>query len=73
MHVLKCVCFPPVVCPGVRESSQKVSQVRDSYSWVLNIPSKNLHMNFQEVSPSKMHAIFFLKQPFNELSHFFRC
>ncbi|KAL3988420.1 interferon regulatory factor 3 [Sarotherodon galilaeus] len=37
------------ICPGVRESSQKVSQVRDSYSWVLNIPSKNLHMNFQEV------------------------
>uniref|UniRef100_A0A3B4FL69 Serine protease 56 n=1 Tax=Pundamilia nyererei TaxID=303518 RepID=A0A3B4FL69_9CICH len=36
---------PPL--PG--ESSQKVSQVRDSYSWVLNIPSKNLHMNFQEV------------------------
>ncbi|KAF3699285.1 Serine protease 56 [Channa argus] len=39
----------PDVCPGLRESSQKVSQVRDSYSWVLNIPNKNLIMNFQEV------------------------
>uniref|UniRef100_A0A4W6E966 Serine protease 56 n=1 Tax=Lates calcarifer TaxID=8187 RepID=A0A4W6E966_LATCA len=37
------------VCPGVRESSQQVNQVRDSYSWVLNIPNKNLRMNFQEV------------------------
>ncbi|XP_036939575.1 uncharacterized protein prss56 isoform X1 [Acanthopagrus latus] len=37
------------ICPGVRESSQQVSQVRDSYRWVLNIPSKNLRMNFQEV------------------------
>ncbi|XP_037314704.2 uncharacterized protein prss56 [Pungitius pungitius] len=37
------------ICPGVRESSQHVSQVRDSYSWVLSIPSKNLRMNFQEV------------------------
>lgn len=42
--------FFPLVCPGVRESSQQVSQVRDSYSWVLNIPNKNLRMNFQEVS-----------------------
>ncbi|KAG7214710.1 hypothetical protein INR49_010602 [Caranx melampygus] len=37
------------ICPGVRESSQQVSQVRDSYSWVLNIPHKNLRMTFQEV------------------------
>ncbi|XP_032388169.1 uncharacterized protein prss56 isoform X1 [Etheostoma spectabile] len=37
------------VCPEVRESSQQVNQVRDSYSWVLSIPSKNLRMNFQEV------------------------
>ncbi|XP_039670517.1 serine protease 56 isoform X3 [Perca fluviatilis] len=37
------------ICPGVRESSQQVNQVRDSYSWVLSIPSKNLRMNFQEV------------------------
>ncbi|KAM7400749.1 hypothetical protein PAMA_005101 [Pampus argenteus] len=37
------------ICPGVRESSQQVSQVRDSYRWVLSIPNKNLHMNFQEV------------------------
>ncbi|XP_071348447.1 uncharacterized protein prss56 isoform X2 [Trachinotus anak] len=36
-------------CPGVRETSQQVSQVRDSYSWVLSIPNKNLRMNFQEV------------------------
>ena len=43
----------PVVCPGVRESSQQVSQVRDSYSWVLNIPNKNLRMNFQEVNYPK--------------------
>ncbi|XP_038575306.1 serine protease 56 [Micropterus salmoides] len=37
------------ICPGVRESSQQVSQVRDTYSWVLSIPSKNVHMSFQEV------------------------
>ncbi|KAJ4937232.1 hypothetical protein JOQ06_001811 [Pogonophryne albipinna] len=37
------------ICPGVRETSQQVSQVRDSYSWVLSIPSKNLRMSFQEV------------------------
>ncbi|XP_040911120.1 serine protease 56 [Toxotes jaculatrix] len=37
------------ICPGVRESSQQVSQVRDSYRWVLSIPNKNLRMNFQEV------------------------
>ncbi|KAK5859896.1 hypothetical protein PBY51_021415 [Eleginops maclovinus] len=37
------------ICPGVRETSQHVSQVRDSYSWVLSIPSKNLRMSFQEV------------------------
>ncbi|XP_061654624.1 serine protease 56 isoform X1 [Phyllopteryx taeniolatus] len=37
------------VCPGVRETSQQVSQVRDSYHWVLSIPNKNLHMSFQEV------------------------
>ncbi|XP_047446024.1 serine protease 56 [Mugil cephalus] len=37
------------ICPGVTESSQRVSQIRDSYSWVLNLPSKNLRMNFQEV------------------------
>ncbi|XP_056149875.1 serine protease 56 [Lampris incognitus] len=37
------------VCPGVTESSQHVSQVRDSYRWVLGIPAKNLCMNFQEV------------------------
>ncbi|XP_028987625.2 serine protease 56 [Betta splendens] len=37
------------ICPGVRESTQEVSQVRDSYSWVLSIPNKNLRMNFQEV------------------------
>ncbi|CAB1443040.1 unnamed protein product [Pleuronectes platessa] len=37
------------ICPGVRESSQQVSQVRDSYGWVINIPNKNLRMNFQEV------------------------
>ncbi|XP_061695559.1 serine protease 56 [Syngnathoides biaculeatus] len=37
------------VCPGVRESSQQVSQVRDSYHWVLSIPNKNLRMSFQEV------------------------
>ncbi|KAF7662724.1 hypothetical protein LDENG_00227550 [Lucifuga dentata] len=37
------------ICPGVKESSQRVSQVRDSYHWVLGIPNKNLRMNFQEV------------------------
>nr|XP_057922807.1 serine protease 56 isoform X2 [Doryrhamphus excisus] len=37
------------VCPGVRETSQQVSQVRDSYRWVLSIPNTNLRMNFQEV------------------------
>ncbi|KAI1882970.1 hypothetical protein AGOR_G00240370 [Albula goreensis] len=37
------------VCPGVVESTQKVSVVRQTYRWVLGIPSKNLSMNFQEV------------------------
>ncbi|XP_068456131.1 uncharacterized protein prss56 [Clinocottus analis] len=37
------------ICPGVRESSQQVNQVRDSYRWVLSIQNKNLRMNFQEV------------------------
>ncbi|XP_077471058.1 serine protease 56 isoform X1 [Stigmatopora argus] len=37
------------VCPGVRETSQQVTQVRDSYHWVLNIPNKNLRMSFQEI------------------------
>ncbi|XP_058495473.1 serine protease 56 [Solea solea] len=37
------------ICPGVRESSQQVNQLKESYGWVLNIPNKNLHMNFQEV------------------------
>ncbi|XP_057713837.1 serine protease 56 [Corythoichthys intestinalis] len=37
------------VCPSVRETSQQVSQVRDSYNWVLNIPNKNLRMSFQEI------------------------
>uniref|UniRef100_A0A672FBZ1 Serine protease 56 n=1 Tax=Salarias fasciatus TaxID=181472 RepID=A0A672FBZ1_SALFA len=37
------------LCPGVKESSQQVSQVRDSYSWILNVPSRNLQMTFQEV------------------------
>uniref|UniRef100_A0A3Q2FJE0 Serine protease 56 n=1 Tax=Cyprinodon variegatus TaxID=28743 RepID=A0A3Q2FJE0_CYPVA len=38
-----------VVCPGLRESAQQVSQIQESYSWILNIPSDNLQMNFQEV------------------------
>ncbi|XP_035993665.1 uncharacterized protein prss56 [Fundulus heteroclitus] len=37
------------ICPGLRESSQQVSQIRESYSWILNIPRDNLRMNFQEV------------------------
>ncbi|KAM6918192.1 uncharacterized protein prss56 [Xenentodon cancila] len=37
------------ICPGLKESSLHVSRIRDSYSWVLNIPIKNLRMNFQEV------------------------
>ncbi|XP_064194293.1 serine protease 56 isoform X1 [Anguilla rostrata] len=37
------------VCPGVVESTQQVSVIRQSYRWVLAIPSKNLSMNFQEV------------------------
>ncbi|XP_072297481.1 serine protease 56 [Eucyclogobius newberryi] len=37
------------VCPAVRESLQKVTQVRDVYQWVLNIPNRNLQMSFHEV------------------------
>uniref|UniRef100_A0A1A8M4V1 Protease, serine, 56 n=1 Tax=Nothobranchius pienaari TaxID=704102 RepID=A0A1A8M4V1_9TELE len=37
------------ICPGLREASQQVSQITESYSWVLNIPNKNLRMTFQEV------------------------
>lgn len=48
---LRCIfVFGPAVCPGVTETSQQVSQVRTSYRWVLNIPGKNLRMNFQEVN-----------------------
>ncbi|KAM9458118.1 serine protease 56-like [Salvelinus alpinus] len=36
-------------CPGVAEPTQHVSGIRDTYKWVLGIPTKNLHMNFQEV------------------------
>ncbi|XP_028972939.1 uncharacterized protein prss56 [Esox lucius] len=36
-------------CPGVAESTQHVSGIRETYKWVLDIPSKNLRMNFQEV------------------------
>ncbi|CAB1326678.1 unnamed protein product, partial [Coregonus sp. 'balchen'] len=35
-------------CPGVAEPTQHVSGIRDTYKWVLGIPTKNLHMNFQE-------------------------
>ncbi|XP_045549629.1 uncharacterized protein [Salmo salar] len=37
-------------CPGEAEPTQHVSGIRDTYKWVLGIPTKNLHMNFQEVS-----------------------
>ncbi|XP_061100017.1 serine protease 56 [Conger conger] len=37
------------VCPGVVESTQQVSVIRQTYRWVLAIPSKSLSMNFQEV------------------------
>ncbi|XP_029580744.1 serine protease 56 [Salmo trutta] len=36
-------------CPGVAESTQQVSGIRDTYKWILGIPTKNLHMNFQEL------------------------
>ncbi|XP_036842320.1 uncharacterized protein LOC110531008 [Oncorhynchus mykiss] len=36
-------------CPGVAEPTQHVSGIRDTYKWVLGIPTKNLHINFQEV------------------------
>ncbi|KAL0966469.1 hypothetical protein UPYG_G00295660 [Umbra pygmaea] len=36
-------------CPGVAESMQHVGVVKDIYSWVLDIPDKKIHMNFQEV------------------------
>lgn len=61
------ISFLPAVCPGVRESSQQVTQVRDSYRWILNIPGKNLRMNFQEVnyyseSEGNAHKLFFKKK-----------
>ncbi|MED6292649.1 hypothetical protein CHARACLAT_002591 [Characodon lateralis] len=37
------------ICPGLRESSQQVSEIQESYNWILNIPSNSLQMNFQEV------------------------
>uniref|UniRef100_A0A4W5N5L4 Peptidase S1 domain-containing protein n=1 Tax=Hucho hucho TaxID=62062 RepID=A0A4W5N5L4_9TELE len=46
--IIGCVCL--TACPGVAESTQQVSVIRDSYKWILGIPTKNLRMNFQEVS-----------------------
>ncbi|MBN3296677.1 PRS56 protease, partial [Amia calva] len=37
------------VCPGVSETSQQVSMVKEMYHWILGIPNKNLCMTFQEV------------------------
>lgn len=45
-----------LVCSAVRESLQKVSQVRDSYQWVLNIPNQNLRMTFQEVNQALQYS-----------------
>uniref|UniRef100_A0A4W5QCC0 Peptidase S1 domain-containing protein n=1 Tax=Hucho hucho TaxID=62062 RepID=A0A4W5QCC0_9TELE len=42
-----CACL--TACPGVAEPTQHVSGIRDTYKWVLGIPTKNLHMSFQEV------------------------
>lgn len=39
-----------LACPGVLEVVHNTSLIRDMYRWVLGIPSKNLCMNFQEVS-----------------------
>ncbi|KAG5286018.1 hypothetical protein AALO_G00010070 [Alosa alosa] len=36
-------------CPGVAETVQHVTVTKETYGWVLSIPSKNLNMNFQEV------------------------
>uniref|UniRef100_A0A087XI84 Serine protease 56 n=1 Tax=Poecilia formosa TaxID=48698 RepID=A0A087XI84_POEFO len=37
------------ICPGLRESSRQVSQIQETYKWILNIPNSNLQMSFQEV------------------------
>ncbi|XP_054888695.1 uncharacterized protein prss56 [Poeciliopsis prolifica] len=37
------------ICPGLRESSRQVSQIQETYNWILNIPNNNLRMSFQEV------------------------
>ncbi|XP_027877310.1 uncharacterized protein prss56 isoform X1 [Xiphophorus couchianus] len=37
------------ICPGLRESSRQVSQIQETYNWILNIPNNNLQMSFQEV------------------------
>ncbi|KAL2097057.1 hypothetical protein ACEWY4_006264 [Coilia grayii] len=36
-------------CPRVAETVQHVTVTKETYGWVLGIPSKNLNMNFQEV------------------------
>ncbi|CDQ86617.1 unnamed protein product [Oncorhynchus mykiss] len=44
---IDCGCL--TACPGVAESTQQVSGIRDTYKWILGIPTNNLHMNFQEL------------------------
>lgn len=44
----------PVVCPGLRESSRQVSQIQETYNWILNIPNNNLQMSFQEVNHNQI-------------------
>uniref|UniRef100_A0A674AGT7 Serine protease 56 n=1 Tax=Salmo trutta TaxID=8032 RepID=A0A674AGT7_SALTR len=47
LKLVGCACL--TACPGEAEPTQHVSGIRDTYKWVLGIPTKNLHMNFQEV------------------------
>uniref|UniRef100_A0A671P9M0 Peptidase S1 domain-containing protein n=1 Tax=Sinocyclocheilus anshuiensis TaxID=1608454 RepID=A0A671P9M0_9TELE len=41
------LCF--VVCSGVTESAQLVSNTKVMYNWILAVPSNNINMIFQEV------------------------
>ncbi|KAK7163579.1 hypothetical protein R3I93_007587 [Phoxinus phoxinus] len=37
------------VCSGVTESAQMVSTTKEMYNWILDVPSNNINMIFQEV------------------------
>lgn len=59
MGYLLCVL---AACPGVAETVQHVTVTKETYGWVLGIPSKNLNMNFQEVRTASHGTSIYLDE-----------